>query len=110
MRSTIFVAVLSLVLLAGCAGILGGPQVVEDECAEEIRGVISCSVTVENTDDSSMTANVTVEIGGPSGEILETSSKRVDLDAGEQKTVDISVAGVSGDLRYGVSAEEVDAE
>lgn len=108
MRGTRCLVLVALVSIAGCAGLVGGPQVVEDECVEVYRGVIDCEVVVENPSADPMMVEVTVEVGGSGDRIFESRSKTVEIDPGEQEEVSIAIAGVSGDLRYGVDVETVD--
>lgn len=108
MRAKLALPVLAMVLFAGCGGFFGGPQVVEDECVEEFRGLISCDVIVENPEEEPMTVEVTVEIEGSGDAIHESDSETVGLGPGERETVSIAFAGIGGDLYYDVDVREVE--
>lgn len=110
MRKFQLAGVLAIVLLAGCGGFGGGPNVVEDECRNENTGItraIVCDVVVENPSDETMTVNVTVAVGN--GDTVDTTESEVtDIAAGEQKEVTLTITESVGDLRYSVDAKEVE--
>ena len=110
-RAKAFAALLTVILLAGCAGLFGGPSIVEDECAVTESGVIaSCTVVVENPEDTAMDVEVTVETVDRSGDAVASESEQVTVSPGDTAEVSLTIP-VGGTVDgYTVDAVAVDEQ
>ncbi len=102
MRNIAVIGVTALILLAGCSGVLGGPNVVEKECVEVAGAFADCTAVVENPEEETMTVEVTANVGSAS------ESKTAEIEPGKRKNISVNVNMV-GDVKYSIEVEEVDS-
>jgi hypothetical protein len=96
-------ALLALVLTAGRAGVLAGPEVVERQSGNV--GVGGCQVTVENPADSPTDVAVTVRAVTASGDVTAENTEAVRVAGNARETVTVGASNAGGDLdHYEVSA------
>ena len=84
-----------LVALSGCASLLGGPKIVEQQCGNVV-GVGGCAVVVENPSDQTQSVTVTVEAVSSSGDVVGINSRTVSIGPNQQKEVVVGVSNLGG--------------